>query len=106
MNSVKKSEKKKESFLDRKLTRKEKEILINSSYFNGSECIVWLDRDATDFDQKPYTDSYDYQLSKEQIMKGYHFEHPTTLFSSPDVVKWPLNPFNIRQVAICRMTHL
>lgn len=91
-------ENKRESFIDRDLTLNEKEILKNSSSFNGSECVVWLERDAIDFDQTVFNDPFDFLLTTEQIQKGYHFEHPTAVFHAPTVVDWPLNPFNIRQV--------
>ena len=99
------SEKKRESFIDRDLTVTEKEILRASSSFNGSECVVWLERDAEDFDSNVFNDPFDFLLTTEQIQKGYHFEHPTAIFQSPTVVNWPLNAFNIRQVHLLIFSH-
>lgn len=93
-------QKKKEDFIDRPLTLEEKDILIKSSVFNGMECLVWLDSDAKAFTREHFVDPFDYRLSRDQLNKGSHFEDPTRLYSSPDVIKWPLNPFNIKQVII------
>lgn len=93
-------QKKKEDFIDRPLTLEEKDILMKSSVFNGMECLVWLDSDAKAFTREHFVDPFDYRLSRDQLNKGSHFEDPTRLYSSPDVIKWPLNPFNIKQVII------
>ena len=87
-----------QSYIDRDLTENEKEILKSSSYFNGSECTLWLDSDASDFDRVPYVDNYDFHLSNDQHSRGCHFEEPNRVFQSPVIIKSSLDPFAVCQV--------
>lgn len=87
-----------QSYSDRDLTENEKDILRNSSYFNGSACAIWLDSDASDFDRVPYVDNFDFHLSSDQHARGCHFEEPSRVFQAPCIIKSSLDPFAVCQV--------
>ena len=96
---------KKEFYIDRELTQREREIIGRSSIINKIEFIPWNDTDASKFDSTMYKDTYDYQLPPDLRQKGCYFEDPTRIFNSICVINRTLDPFCVVQVCLLSLLH-
>ena len=93
-----------ESYIDRKLTAAELEILWRTSTINGTEFLPWNASDSVITDTMPFTDSYDYNLIDQQKQKGGHFIQPMEKYQSCSVVNYPIDPNCVRQNAVADCT--
>ena len=91
------------SFTERSLSTHELFILKRSSVINGNRFLPWKDKDALDFDSKPFLDDFDYHMKPEFIKRGCCFVAPSKLSEDPTIIQYPLDPFAVQQhnVADC-----
>lgn len=96
--------KKRESYVDRPLSTHELSIVRRTSTINGNVFLPWMDKDAMDFDTKPFQDNFDYHLKPEFIKRGCCFVSPFELSSDPTVISYPLDPFVVKQHSVADCT--
>lgn len=104
-NGVK--EKPREKYIDRRLTKSEKDFLFRTSTINGTEFPPWFEEDAFDFkDKSVFKDPFDYHVAEKHLKRGCYFEYPENMFGKPEVIKGKLDPFCVQQVCACCYCHL